>query len=262
MAALAGGVGLMTWQRWQATPLFSRSYQTRRGQFADVPLPDGSRIELDTATQVEVTYYRRRREVRLLDGQALFSVTADPARPFQVDVAPLRVTVVGTRFSVRHTPDIGSDDLAKVAVESGRVLVEARPAGPADRADHAAPTGDGDSSRDSASRRLLGAGQQVASTVEGGLTAISAVAEGGIAPWREFRVAFDNQRLDHALAELARYRDLPLPLRVRDPAVAALPITGVFDPRDLVTFRRVLPLSLPVRLRETSPGVVDIVAAR
>lgn len=249
MVAVTGGAGLLAWRQWQATPLFSRRVETRRGQFADLPLPDGSRIELDTATRIEVTYYRRRREVRLLEGQAMFSVAADPARPFRVEVEPLRVTVVGTRFSMRHTPAMTGDDQARVAVEAGRVLVEARPV--------AGIGGDRDAVITS---RSLGEGEQVSSVGDGSLTAVTAVADAGIAPWREFRVAFDNQRLDHALAELGRYREVAL--RVHDPAVAALPITGVFDPRDLATFRRVLPLSLPVRLRDAGAGLIDIVAAR
>ncbi len=249
MVAVTGGAGLLAWRQWQATPLFSRRVETRRGQFADLPLPDGSRIELDTATRIEVTYYRHRREVRLLEGQAMFSVAADPARPFRVEVEPLRVTVVGTRFSMRHTPAMAGDDQARVAVEAGRVLVEARAI--------AAIGGDRDAVITS---RLLGEGEQVSSVGDCSLTAVTAVADAGIAPWREFRVAFDNQRLDHALAELGRYREVAL--RVHDPAVAALPITGVFDPRDLATFRRVLPLSLPVRLRDAGAGLIDIVAAR
>ena len=247
--AVTGGAGLLAWRQWQAAALFRRSFATRRGQFADLPLPDGSRIELDTATRIEVTYYRHRREVHLLEGQAMFSVVADPARPFRVEVEPLRVTVVGTRFSMRHTPAMAGDDQARVAVEAGRVLVEARPG--------AAVGGDRDAG---ISSRVLRGGEQVSSVGDGSLTAVSAVADGGIAPWREFRVAFDNQRLDHALAELGRYREVPL--RVQDPAVAALPITGVFDPRDLATFRRVLPLSLPVRLRDAGAGLIDIVTVR
>ena len=107
---------------------------------------------------------------------------------------------------------------------------------------------------------ILTAGQQLASDAAGALSAVLPVPAGGIAPWREHRVRFDNQRLDHALAELARYGDPQL--LVRDPAVAALPITGVFDPRDMATFRRLLSASLPVRLQAARGGAAEVVLAR
>ena len=246
--AVLAGTGMLAWNHWrvqQAQPLFAQQFGSPRGQQAEVPLPDGSRLRLDTDTQVAVRYHRDRREVRLQGGQAVFSVQADAQRPVQVLAGPLRVTVVGTRFAVRYTPDMPGGEGVSVAVQEGRVRVER-----VERVD--APAGD-------AQALLLQAGQQVRADAAGTLSAIAPVSAAGIAPWREHRVGFDDMRLDRALAELARYRDTGLV--VRDPAVAELRITGVFDPRDLATFRRVLPLSLPVRLRDAD-GVTEVVGTR
>ena len=240
MAAFAvatGGSSVLAWGYWQAQPLMVQAYSTARGQQADVPLPDGSRLRLDTATRVEVRYYRHRREVTLFDGQAMFAVQKDAGRPFRVSAGPLHVTVVGTRFAVRHTPAVAGDEGVQVAVEQGRVRVENVTA---KSFDHAV---------------LLTAGQQVSSTAHG-VSAVSQLAGVDVAPWRAYRVSFDNQRLDRALAELARYGAVPL--EIRDARVAALNITGVFDPRDLATFERVLPLSLPVRLLPLAGGGMEV----
>lgn len=231
------GAGALAWQHWQAQPLLVQAYSTPRGQQSEVPLPDGSLLRLDTATRLEVRYYRQRREVSLLDGQAMFAVQKDTGRPFHVLAGPLRVTVVGTRFAVRHTPGVPGDGGARVAVEQGRVRVENVTA------------------KSAAHAVLLAAGQQVLATAHG-LSAVSALHGADVAPWRAYRVSFDNQRLDRALAELARYQ--PVLLVIRDPAVASLAITGVFDPRDLATFQRVLPLSLPVRLQPLAGGGVEV----
>jgi transmembrane sensor len=244
-AAVTGGTGLVAWNHWQAQPVFVQAFSTQRGQQAEVPLPDGSRLLLDTATQLEVTYYRQRREVKLLDGQAVFAVQGDPQRPFHVLAGPLWVTVVGTRFSVRHTPQVPGAAGVYVAVSEGNVRVQRRVAGTDDAQGSVAS---------------LTAGQQIASDAAGTLLAVSPVSTGDIAPWRDHRISFDNLRLDHALTELARYGDPQL--MIRDPAVAALTVTGVFDPRDMTTFRRVLPASLPVRLKITTGGVAEVVLAR
>lgn len=250
VAAVAGGTGLLAWKHWQDQPVFTQAFSSQRGQQIEVPLPDGSRLRLDTATRLEVSYYRHRREVRLHDGQAVLAVAGDAQRPFQVLAGPIRVTVVGTRFAVRHTPGMPGNTGVHVAVEEGQVRVE-RMAGASAGAAAIRPVGGAIN---------LVAGQQVASDATGVLSVVSSVSDAGIASWRENRISFDSIRLDRAFAEMGRYVDWPLV--IRDPAVAALPITGVFDPRDTATFRRVLPLSLPVRLKETDSGMTEVVLAR
>lgn len=260
-AAMAGiavsvGAGLTAWNHWQAQPVYAQSFSTPRGQQAEVTLPDGSRLRLDAATRLQVTYYRQHRDVQLSDGQAVFSVQADVSRPFRVLAGPMRVTVVGTRFMVRHLPDMPGDAGVHVAVEEGRVRVE-RAAGQADAGP--GPGSMGPSNAPGTDAVVLGAGQQVTSDGLGVLTSVTTLPDASFALWRDHRVRFDNTRLDQALAELARYRDPQLV--VRDPAAAALRVTGVFDPRDPATFRRVLPLSLPVKLREGG-GTTEVVLAR
>lgn len=233
--------GYLAWGLWQQQALFTQTFATARGQQLEVTLPEGSRLRLDTLTSAEVALYRGRREVRLPQGQAMFQVKGDPARPFDVLAGPLRITVVGTRFSVRYTPGVPGRAGVQVAVEEGRVRVA--------RAERSAA---GDAAVE------LVAGQQIASDMTGLLGAVSAVPAAGIAPWRESRVSFDDTPLDQALAEFGRYG--PVHLTVRDPVVAALRVTGTFDPRRLDNFSRILPQVLPVRLRERD-GEAEIVSA-
>ena len=151
----------------------------------------------------------------------------DADRPFDVLAGSVKVTVVGTQFAVRHTA--GSP--VQVAVQEGQVRVSA--AGPSDAV-------------------LLTAGQQVQADGDGRLSAVGAVPPAGIAPWRDGRVSFDNVPLSQALAEFERYG--PTRLAVRDPAVAAMRLSGTFDPRRLDNFRKALPKVLPVRLLDPRVG--------
>lgn len=247
--ALAGVVltvacgGYMAWSHWLQQPVFSQQFATERGQQLEVSLPEGSHLRLDTLTRADVAIFRERREVRLPKGQAVFQVQGDPERPFDVLAGPLRITVVGTRFSVRYTPDVPGREGVQVAVEEGRVRVA-----------RASPT------EGAPSLVELVAGQQVTSDPSGLLGAVSAVPAAGIAPWRESRVSFDNVRLDQVLAEFGRYG--PVHLSVREPAVAAMRVTGTFDPRRLDNFAHLLPWVLPVQLRKGERGVEVVRAAR
>ncbi|MFM9923070.1 FecR domain-containing protein [Variovorax sp. H27-G14] len=245
-AGMAVGAGYLGWSHLQAQPVFEQAFATQRGQQLDVPLPDGTRLRLDTATRIEIRLFRDRREVTLHDGQVVFAVQADATRPFDVLAGPLRVRVVGTRFAVRYTPGMAGAqgrEGARVSVEEGKVRVARNAA--AKEAQEAQAV-------------FLTAGQQVESDAQGVLTAVSAVPREGIAPWREHRLSFVDTPLSQALAELERYGNTGLV--VTDPPVAALRLSGTFDPRDPRTLRRALPSALPVRLKEAG-AVAEIVSA-
>ncbi|RDI06599.1 FecR domain-containing protein [Comamonas sp. AG1104] len=237
VATVVTSTGGLAWKHWQAQPTFVQSLASKRGQQLEATMPDGSRLRLDAATRLEVAYYRNRREVTLLEGQAMFEVATNPTLPFDVLAGPVHVTVVGTRFAVRYTPSLPGEAGVHVAVEEGKVRVAQM--------------------RTSGHVVMLSAGQQVTSDRDGVLASVSSIAPADVAPWQSQRVRFDSQRLDVALAELGRYVDVPLV--IHDPSVAALPITGVFNPTDLSTFQRVLPASLPVRLKAVGQGTWEIV---
>lgn len=164
-AVLACAMGARAWSHWLAQPLMVKTCSTARGQQSEVQLDDGSRLWLDGATRLEVRYYPYRREVTLFDGQALFSVEDDAARPFQVRAGPMRATVTGARFAVRHAPDAAHHEQVRVAVEQGRVRVDNVTA---KSADHAVQ---------------LMAGQQVWGTAHG-VSSVSPLAGADVAPWR------------------------------------------------------------------------------
>jgi transmembrane sensor len=246
LAALLIGGGWLGWNHWQQQPTFTQNYATQRGQQLSASLPDGSGLRLDTATRLDATLYRQRREVRLAEGQALFEVRADPQRPFHVLAGAMRITVLGTRFTVRHMPDGSDAGKVSVTVEEGRVRVT-RATG-ATQPGEAWPVGEG---------VVLTAGEQVMADARGHIGAVARVNPAAGQAWREGRVEFDGTPLAEAIAEIERYVDTGLV--IADPTVAALRLNGSFDLRQAHSFRQVLPLALPVRLVERG-GVTEIVA--
>ncbi|SHI32119.1 FecR family protein [Pollutimonas bauzanensis] len=224
-------------------PQYSRHYATQPGELSRVALPDGSELELDTGTTLDVALFAGRREVSLPQGQAMFSVQGDAARPFDVLAGPLRITVVGTRFAVRHTPGSPGYPGVHISVESGRVHV-----GPADPWSWLAFW------REPATRRgvELRAGQQLTLDDAGRPGRITPVAPDNIAPWRARRISFEDLTIRQALAEFARYGHAPA--SAASEKVAALRVTGTFDADDPDTFYRLLPKVLPVQVRRTAAG--------
>jgi len=238
-------------------PRFDQHYETAPGQQLTVRLPDdgaeGSTMVLDTGTRLHARLFRDRREVVLQTGQALFTVRPDTQRPFVVLAGPLRITVVGTRFSVRHTADGLNAGRTVVSVEEGRVRVVPTdgPPGTDPGAEAAAAAVAGELPLE------LQAGQTVTADGSRGLGPVTSLQPAAAAAWREGRLSFDQTPLVQALAEFERYG--PTGIVVRDPAVAALPVGGSYGVRQVQRFADSLPQTLPVRLVRHG-DVLEVVA--
>ncbi|KAK0361209.1 hypothetical protein LTR94_024265 [Friedmanniomyces endolithicus] len=114
LAPVAAAIGLFIWLPTRG------SYETGVGQQHKVELADGSRIHLDTDTQLKVRYGDGERRILLERGQALFSVAHDPERPFTVQAGHAEVTALGTVFDVRR-----ETTGARVTLVEGVVSVKA-----------------------------------------------------------------------------------------------------------------------------------------
>lgn len=80
---------------------FNRNtYATNIGEQRSIVLADGSTVELNSRSRVRIRYSDSRRDVDLLDGQALFRVARNTARPFVVHSGTTDVRAVGTQFDV------------------------------------------------------------------------------------------------------------------------------------------------------------------
>ena len=243
LALSCAGASWLAWDHWASSPVYAQSFQTPRGQQLDAQLPDGTRLRLDTATQAELVFYRKRRELRMPEGQVFLDVSADADRPFVVLAGRLRITVVGTRFSVRHTPGVPGREETRVTVEEGRVRVTQ-------------PAESGSAAQDRTVE--LTAGQEVAGDDAGRLGPVQAVSQAAIAAWREGRLSFHDTPLEQVIAEFERYG--PTGALLRDPSVAALRVTGSFDARRFDRFASALPQVLPVRLN-LRDGRTEIVSS-
>jgi transmembrane sensor len=161
---------------------------TAAGEQRMVSLPDGSIVWLNTDTAIDISYTGERRRVKLLQGEALFEVQKDAARPFDVVAADGRTTAVGTAFAVKE-----ADGGATVTVTEGIVRVTSP-----DAVSGSAPVEAG---------TMVKAGQQVSyrrGEAPGSVHMLDAAAE---TAWRHGSIVIRGRPLAEALAEIGRYRD-------------------------------------------------------
>ncbi|MFY1952288.1 FecR family protein [Achromobacter xylosoxidans] len=228
---IGGGYG---WYRWDNTPGYVLDVSTAAGEIRQLDLPDGSRIALNFGSTLQVRYYPRRREVVLNQGEGFFDVAPDTGRPFTVDARQSRVTVVGTAFNVRTTPQA-----IIVKVLHGRVRVQP--------------------DRDHGGQALsLGAEQGVSVDASAATYQTVAVAADSVGGWRNGRLVFRRTPLGEVAQEVAQY--LGKPVALASPDLKTLPVSGFAATNAPAAFLEALPDLLPVRVTRAADGGYLILA--
>jgi transmembrane sensor len=81
-------------------------YATAAAATRQLTLEDGTRVELNRGTQINVTYAQYARSVLVARGEALINVASMPARPFYIHAAGRNFETETATFDVRFiTPD-------------------------------------------------------------------------------------------------------------------------------------------------------------
>ncbi len=100
----------------------AKTFRTEKGRRAEIRLTDGTRVLLnvDSKLTLPAAFAAGPRDV-LLEGEALFEVAPDTARPFVVHTREASVRVMGTVFGVRAY----TEEPLRIAVREGHVRLQA-----------------------------------------------------------------------------------------------------------------------------------------
>ncbi len=192
-------------------------------------LDDGSIVELNAGAALEVAFAPDARRVRLVHGEALFTVAADPVRPFLVESGSYAVRALGTAFCVSAV-----DGEFSVLVTEGQVRVERAPDAPAPR-DAGPPLIRALSAGHAATISRLGepAGRERIEIREVTPAEVDAALY-----WRSIRLVFEDVPLHAVVAEFNRYNVRKL--TIADEVTGAILVGGTFRADHLDAFVRLL----------------------
>jgi transmembrane sensor len=184
------------------------------GEQRQISLEDGTRVSLNTASRIVVSYDEHERLVELKEGEALFEVAKQPQRPFIVRAGDREIRALGTSFAVRRDT---SGQRVSVTLVEGRVSISAS------------------RSSGSAEPRLiaLSAGQRLTLSPDARPT-LDRPELDEVTAWRRGQVVMDDMRLADAVAEMNRYSGIQLV--VEHPQTAALLVNGLFQTGDSESF--------------------------
>ena len=220
----------------EAPAVAGNSYQVLESTARRVTLPDGSVVELNGDSRIAVEFTAEERRVRLIAGEAHFSVAKDAAHPFLVTAQGVTVRAVGTAFNVRM-----DNHSIQVLVTEGQILLQ----GEALAAAESEP----------AKKPALGAGQRavVSLTAPGAPLSIgraNALEIDQTLAWQSARLVFDRTSLQEVAAAFNRYNARQLVLGSPDLRERAL--SGVFRADNLDGFIRLLQVTSDVQATERS----------
>jgi transmembrane sensor len=194
---------------------------TARAERREVVLDDGTLVQVDPQTSLRVRFDESTRRVVLTRGRAVFHVARNAEWPFIVEANDTTIRAVGTAFGVERR----GGDVVVVTVAEGKVAVTGAGAAPA-----RAVTAAGQKDSNAASARepvYLTADQQITVRKVQAPAPVRDVSSARELAWAEGRLVFRNDPVAKVIAEFNRYN--PVQLSVSDAALAARPISGVFD---------------------------------
>jgi ferric-dicitrate binding protein FerR (iron transport regulator) len=213
------GKDAVSWQQWTAD--FATAIGERRG----FQLPDGTRLELNTASAVDLDYTAQQRLIKLTRGEIIVTCGGiDEGSSFD---RPLRVHSrhgvyegVGARFILRREADC-----TRLSVTGGIVAI------------HSPLAADGVPIQVDAGQSYMIDQHQAKPVPPLNMDA---------GAWVDGLIVTRNMRLGDFLNEVARYRHGYLTCSAD---IADLPLSGVFRLEDIDSLLSILPHTLPVQLR-------------
>ncbi|MHC6225922.1 FecR domain-containing protein [Pseudomonas sp. X10] len=213
-ALALGALAPLAWLGYRQLPVDSwrADLRTATGERRGLELPDGSRLQLNTASAVNLDFSAGQRKLQLLEGE----IALDSVSELQVQTRQGTLLASRSSFCVRQYPDH-----CQVLVSSGEVRLQPR----------------------QGSAMLLLPGQR-ARLDSGGVSAVQAF-DAQLPGWQQGLLIVDNQPLGDVLRELDRYR--PGLLRW-DPALERLAVTGTFHLDDTDKVLALLAASLPLQV--------------
>lgn len=218
---------LPAWALWRSElpGYLLADLRTQPAQWLQHQLPDRSQLTLNGNSAVDVQYDGQQRRIRLLRGEVLVDVAADPARPFIVETEQGQMRALGTRFVVTR-----EDGVTLLTMLESRVAATAS---------------------DNPAAVEVSAGEQARITARD-VQLLAAVDTRSIEDaWRHHQLVVKDQPLPEVLDQLAR--QFPGHVQFDREALADLRVSAVLPLDDSSRALNLLAEALPLQVREFTP---------
>ncbi len=215
------------------TDLWLSDYHTSVGEQKNITLSDGSQVMLNTDTALAIDWQSDRRYIKLLHGQAQFTVAHDAKRAFEVETDDAVVKALGTIFEV-----LAEAQDTRITVVEHAVSIKAS------------------QDTDYNKNIRIEAGQQARYSRSKGLETIETVNLKQNSAWQRGKLLVKNQVLVDVIADLNRYYQGKI--LITDDKLSQLRVSGAFPLNDYDTVMAMLEHSLPLKVGHITPWLTLI----
>ncbi len=201
---------------YRSKPVYTQ-YATNIGEYENIVLSDGTKVNLNTNTQISVAMGKKTRTVTIDQGEAYFDLAPDEKRQFVVLAQGTTITDIGTAFSV-----YAADNKLIVAVAQGIVDMN---------------TG--------LQVVRLKQGQKAEQQQGQSDVVVAPINIDNISTWRSGVLFFEDATLSSIVPELNRYFQKPIVLADED--IAAVTFSGVLNISNQDTLLGSMEALLPIK---------------
>ena len=216
-----------------------RAYTTATGEQRSIDLPDGSVMQLNTASQVKIDFNDSTRTVRLIAGEAHFEVAHNKTRPFEVSAGSGMIRAIGTAFTVYL-----NNQQVEVTVTEGQVEVAPR--------QPQLSEGNTDISNPKVS-----ANQNI--TYNGNVDPVRNLEQAEITKklsWRQGMLLFSGESLEQVVSQVSRYTNDSIV--ITDPTIRDIRIAGYFKADDTRALFEALSVSFGVQVSRVDKNLIHL----
>ena len=209
---------------YQSKPVYTQ-YATNIGEHENIVLTDGTKISLNTNTQISVAMSKKTRTVTVQQGEAYFDIAADKKRQFVVLAQDTIITDIGTAFSV-----YASDKKLTVSVAQGIIDMN-----------------------NGVQLVRLTQGQEAVQQLGQDAIVVAPIDVENISTWRAGVLVFEDTSLSSIVPELNRYFQIPIVLANSE--VSDITFSGALNISDQATLLGSMEALMPIKA-ETRNGQI------
>jgi transmembrane sensor len=240
--------------------LQTESYATALGERKSIDLADGSKITLNTDTQLSVKLTGNRRVINLEKGEVYITVAHELDRPFDVIAGNGRIHDIGTSFNIYSAPN-----MTQVTVTEGKVQIipDTKITGTG-WLDHVLNRSifwleTGNTVQNNENHTLV-LGEQISYDNQGDTSSPVATNTANIIAWRTGRLIFEMASLETVLNQVQRYHSVKFEYSSEN--IKHILVSASFEIDNLPKILNTLQAAFPIKTQQLQDGKIMVSVAR
>lgn len=240
--------------------LLTERYSTALGERKSIELADGSKIMLNTDTQLSVKMTGNQRVINLEKGEVYVTVAHELDRSFDVITGNGRIHDIGTSFNIYTAPAV-----TQVTVTEGKVQVIPDSKITGSRwLDHVLNRSvfwlQADRAVQHTENHALVLGEQISYNDQGEINEPVATNTDNIVAWRNGRLVFEMAPLETVLSQVQRYHKVNF--QYSSDTIKQIRVSASFETDNLPKILNTLQAAFPVKTQQFQDGKIIVSSTR